>query len=378
MDPVRLKALELAHGLAPTPKNLERVGAEASPEASRWAFGQWELRERGLSKFALAPEMLFDRDGLQMASHERVAAYHASCFPAGVLVADLTAGIGADLIALARRGPAVGFELDAERAEMAVHNLAVAGVEAEIVVADSLEADWDFECAIADPARRVESRRTLRPEEFSPNPVTLSERMAGLKLGGLKLSPLLPDPFLESLGPRLEFVSFGHECREALVWMGSSAEEGRVAMHVESGEILDASEDGGAVQESMSEYFYEADPAAIRGHCLPVLASSLGLKLVGESNGYLTSSDLVSSVWLRGYRVLADHPADVGVTGRALRSFGSGVPVVKTREPGVDVDRVRKSLRGEGALHLVVVVYAIGKKLRHCICEPLRSTEVGS
>ena len=172
------------------------------------------------AKFKEAEQMLFDRDGLEMASHETVAAYHASRYPEGVRVADLTSGIGADLVALARRGEAVGFELDEVRAAYARHNLEILGLSADILVIDSLVADWDFQYAYADPARRVGSSRTLNPADFSPDPVLLAERFRGLRRGAMKLSPMLRDDFLLQFGGELEFVSFRGECREALVWLG--------------------------------------------------------------------------------------------------------------------------------------------------------------
>src|SRR5688500_1564819 len=116
MDAARQRALDLAEGQAATAPNIERVSREVGAEAARWAFLQWELRARARAKFARADEMLFTREALEQATHERVAEYHASRFPHDELVVDMTAGIAADLIALAKRGPAIGYELDSERA----------------------------------------------------------------------------------------------------------------------------------------------------------------------------------------------------------------------------------------------------------------------
>ncbi len=162
MDPLCEKALELAAGRSPTAREIQRVADQTSSEAAAWAFGQWDLRARAKSKFKLAEHMLFTREALEQATNEALAAYHARLFPAGSLVVDLTAGIGADLIALARRGPTVGFELDEERAEYTQHNLVVHGLDAKVNVMDSSNA-FGHEFAYADPARRVESRRTLDP-----------------------------------------------------------------------------------------------------------------------------------------------------------------------------------------------------------------------
>ena len=146
-------------------------------------------------------------------------------------------------MALARRGPTVGFELDPTRANVARHNISVCTEGAEIQVTDSLAAPWTWDYALADPARRVEGRRSLDPSEFSPDPIELSRRFSELKLGVIKLSPLLQDTFFESLGPGLRFLSYQDECREALVLTGSEAKRERGAVHIETGEWLEAGPD---------------------------------------------------------------------------------------------------------------------------------------
>lgn len=370
LDGLRQEALNRSQGLAATPASLEKLGRATTQEAARWAFTQWALRARARAKFRLADQMLFSREALEQATSEPLAAYHASRFPRGARVADLTAGIGADLIALAARGPAVGFELDEERAAYARHNLAVYGVEAEVRVEDSLAAPWDFSFAYADPARRVEGSRTLDPESFQPNPRALAARMAPLGLGVMKLSTMLPDAFLRSFGASIEFLSLGRECRETLLLFdGSSAVQ---AVRVETGARLNAGAPPQAVGEPL-EYFYEADPAAIRADALGSLASDLDLVAIGDSNGYLTSDRkwLLSS-WIAPYRVLASLKADVGATRRVLEELGSATPIVKSRAV-CDVQALQRRWKLTGRRGLIVAVYAVGKSLRHLILEPINS-----
>lgn len=366
MTEMQRRALELAKGLPSNANSLSNVAKETSEEASRWAFQQWSLRERARQKFRLADEMLFDRESLEMASHESVAAYHASRFDNGEMVADLTCGIGADLIAFASRGPAVGFELDPLRAEYARHNLEVHGLVADVVTADCLVSEWKADSAFCDPARRVGGRRTLNVSEFSPNPLVLAERFRELRRGGLKLSPMISDRELTSVGGSLEFLSFGGECREALVWFGTCEVTARKAVHIESGENLPAGADP-RTTGSPASLLFEADPAAIRAHCLGELCSRHHLSGLGDSLGYLTGDSPVSSPWLRAFEVLAFHRADTKRTATELRRLGGGTPVVKSRGTIVDVEKLRKDLRGEGE-PLVVVVYPVGRSIRHAIC----------
>ncbi|MFI5387361.1 MAG: hypothetical protein ACHQ50_14725 [Fimbriimonadales bacterium] len=362
----------MAKELPATAGNIARVAARTSHDLSRWAFGQWALRERARSKFRLADLMLFDRDGLEMSSHERVAEYHGSQFPEGVAVEDWGCGIGADLVAFARRGPAFGYEMDGVRAAYALHNLRAHGLdeeEAGVFRQDCLSLG-EPEYAFCDPARRSGGKRTLKLGEFSPDPREVVSRFRSARLAGIKLSPMLSDGDLESFGGRLEFVSFGGECREALVWLGSeSASAHRQAVHVESGEALPAAGDPPPTS-TPGCFLFEADPAAIRAHCLGELCSRHALLALGDSNGYLTGDEVLKSPWLERFEVLTCRSADAKRTKAELRRLGGGTPIVKCRGARVDVDALRKELKGEGE-ELVVAVYPVGHRLKHMICRRL-------
>lgn len=363
-----LKALELAERLEPSATNIARVAKQTSHAAAAWAFTQWELRRRARTKFSNADHMLFTREALEQATHEHVAAYHASKFPKGALVADLTCGIGGDLMALASRGPAIGYELDAERAAYARHNVR----SATVIETDSLTDDWTWDYAIADPSRRVAGRRTLNHEDFQPDVRELAKRMQKLRLGCIKLSPLLKDSFLESLGKRLEFVSFRGECREALVWCGSETEPGRVAVQVESGETLPAGE-GATHEEDPKGWMFEADPAAIRSHSLGTLCDRHGLSLLGDSNGYLTGDTRLDSPWLRSYRVMATDRAGEKSIRMWLRELNARVVEVKSRVKGLDLIKWQKNLRTTEGRPVTVAFYPVGLSVRFVLLEPITS-----
>jgi hypothetical protein len=369
IDAGKLAALDLAMARQETATEIERVGRLTNPEAARWAFEQKSLRKRAQKRFERAAEMVFTPQGLEQASAEGIARYRASRFPARVPVTDLTCGIGADLIALASRGETTGVDLNPESLACARWNLAVYGLEAQLECRDALggvRSDY----AIADPSRRIGRSRTLDPNEFSPNPEALVSLLGQLKLGCLKLSPMLPDSWLESLGPCLEFWSLGGECREASIWMGSESGIGRWAVHVESGMKL-ASDDPPPATEQCDAWFYEADPAAIRAHALGTLCEEFGLEAYLDSNGYLTGPNGIDSPWLKRFRVLEELPGQTSRTKSALRRLGGGEPIIKSRAQGIDVRSLQAVLTQKGDRTLVVAVAALGPKLRHVILEPV-------
>lgn len=309
--------------------------------------------------------MLFTPEGLEQATHEAVAAYHARRFPKGARVADLTCGIGADLIAVAGRGPVVGFEVDSEAAACALHNAWVHGLEVDVRIEDCLTAAWEFEFAFADPSRRAAGRRLRRLDDFSPRPGELAERMRALELGLMKLSPMLRDDALDSLGPGREFVTFGWECREALVALGRMATRGVSAVRAADGLRLEQGATPLPVATAPAEWFFEADPAAVRADAL----GSFGLARVGGSHAYLTGAERIESPWLRAWPVHADLPADARRILGALRDAGLAAVELKSSGATVDIDAWRRTLRAAKGEPSALAFYPVGRSQR---CAVLR------
>lgn len=358
--------MELARGREPTASHIEAVARETTAQAAAWAFTQWELRRRAKSKFPEAERMLFTREALEQATPWAVAQYHASRFPRGELVADLTAGIGGDLLALRERGPVVAFELDEERAVYAEWNTGV-----RVRREDCLAVPWEWEYAFADPSRRSAGRRVQTLDEMTPDPRELARRMKALQLGGMKLSPMIDDRILEELASCVEFLSFRRECLEATIWIGKSAENGRFAVLVR--------EDASSVRLSAGralpsprlpeEYAYDVDPAAVRAHCLGALCLEYDLAPLADSVGYLTGP-CADSEWFRGYRVLADVAPREKEVRRSLRRLSARISEVKSRVSGAErYAWLRGS--GSGDRPLTAILYAVGPSIRAILCEPL-------
>ena len=348
-----------------TATNLTRLGGQIGTELARWALEQWALRERGQGKFAAADQMLFTKQGLEMATHESIAAWHSSLFPNGVHLVDATCGLGADTIALARRGPTTGLDLDPETLALAEWNLAVHGLKADLVQSDCLEylARYRPEYVFVDPARRAGGRKATRGEDYSPPLPALSELLQACKLAVLKLSPMLPDEVLEGLGGRLVFVSHQRECKEAVVVLGPG--KGRSAVHVETGATLEAQ----ILEEFADEpedWLYEADPAAIRAHCL----GAFGMAGLGDSNGYLTSGSGVDSVWLRRYKVLHHGPWHERQVRAWLTESGLRVDVVKTRGVELDPVAVKKQVATKTGEGVTLALWKSGARVWSAVLAP--------
>lgn len=344
-----LTALEQGTGLT-----RKQLASRFGDEAARWVEEQLALREKAKRKFPNPDALLYEREALEQATHWEVAQYHASQFPSGALVADLTVGIGADAIALAARGPVQGFELDANRAWLASHNCP--GVS--LSVSDGLLVSDEVHYLWADPDRRSEAGRRLKNmSDYAPDPSSIPRDRCRT---GIKLSPLLSDEELESVGERIEFVSHQRECKEAICWSGSEVEPGRFAVHVETGSVLEAEEVYDGVGQP-GEFIYDADPAAIRAHAL----GGFGLDALGDSPGYLTGGE-VESLWLSRYQVLETGSFDEKRIKKALRDHGARVFEVKQRGAKLDPTKVMKQVANEGD-PVSLICWMVGPSVRYAI-----------
>ncbi|MBV6458680.1 MAG: hypothetical protein HONBIEJF_01814 [Fimbriimonadaceae bacterium] len=360
------QALDLARGRTASAKEIERVAEQTSPEAARWAFVQWELRARATAKFERAEAMFFDRDGLEMATHERVSQYHASLFPPGELVADLTCGLGSDLIGLAMRGPAIGYELDPDRAELARLNLAAAGVDGEVHIGDGSDSADDYDYVFADPARRTGGSRVWRLSDYRPDPRTLIRNRHRLRV--IKLSPMLPDAELSAFGGELRFLSFRGECREALVVSGGESGCEVASVHVETGSTLKPEAGPMAIGE-LGRFLFDPDPAAIRSHALTTLCGESGLRSV-DGSPFLTGESAVESPWLRSYEIVEVEKWDLKRLAAALAALDARTPDIKTHGHAVRPEEWVKRLRRQGSRVVSIFAIGAGGSLAAVIAEP--------
>lgn len=367
-SPEQWEALSLAEGLSATASHIQRIASKTSSEAASWAFTQWELRRRAKAKFALADQMLFTRPGLEMATHEEVASYHASLFPSGSIVSDLTCGIGADLIAFAARGRAQGSDLDPVHAAYAQHNLSVHKLGGKVSVRDALEYSGS-ECVFIDPGRRSSGGVADRPgrirllQDYLPDPTLLIQAFRKSEAFVIKLSPMLADEvlseFAEAVGGGVEFVSHQGECKEALVRSGI---EGFGCVKVGPEPITARRNEHLLTQPLPDTYIYEADPAAIRAHSLAEFAAT-GL---GDSNGYLTSDRLIHSPWLTGFEVLQHGVWHAKHVKAELRAKNLSVRIVKLRGVPLDPPTILKLLKCEGE-PVTLILYPVGSSIHFAI-----------
>jgi SAM-dependent methyltransferase len=113
-------------------------------EKVRSALTLWDVRERARSKFGRADEMFFDRDGLEQASGDVIAAHRAKRYVSFDRVADLCCGVGGDSAVLAKLAKVTSVDIRPDRTVMTRLNVEENGQSVQTVCADVRH--WRLTC----------------------------------------------------------------------------------------------------------------------------------------------------------------------------------------------------------------------------------------
>lgn len=342
---------------------VEALRARLGPGLGRRAAALHNLRLRSIGRFPEGYLPFMNRKGLEQATPHAVAAERASQVRARIQAShiwDATCGIGADLLALAAGGEALGTDLDEESARFAGENLRRAGRTSTVVRADAGRSPWRpglARAVLLDPDRRRDGRRQGDPGLWSPSLSTCLEIAGGFEGACVKLPPGL-DPELLPGGGSLRWVSLDGELRELSLWLGELAQDRPEREAVALGHDGRCIELSGApveVRALSSEeareiaWLAEPDPALIRAGLVGLIASLTGLAPLAPRLAYLGCTTAPeSSPWLRTWRVLGTAPLDRKRVRRLLREHDIGPLTVKKRGHPDPADVLARRFEGPG------------------------------
>ncbi|REJ92383.1 MAG: hypothetical protein DWQ34_13095 [Planctomycetota bacterium] len=382
----------LLETLQSTPAIFMEIGGSGADELSlqrrlrdrydadvvRAALTTAELRRRAAGKFSLASRMWFTRRGLEQSTGEAIARHKAERFPTGELVHDLCCGIGGDTIALAGRGPVRAVDRDCANTMRAALNAAVYNVAGSLdVVCGDVAGENLDDCLVhLDPDRRIgRERRARRVEQYQPDLTWIREMMQRARGGAVKLSPAAD--FASAFPDReVELVSLHGECREATVWFGALAGlAARRASVLPAGETLLALQNPAPAEISApGDFLFDPDPAVVRAGLIDELSAKLGVRRLDASEEYLTGNEPVASPFVQTFRIESVHAFDTKGLRRVVRQSEIGELEIKARHTRVDVERLRRQLRPDGALRRTLVIARFEGKTRAIIAERLTNT----
>lgn len=318
-----------------------------------------DLRKRAASKFSRAPEMWFDRTGLEQSTSEAVANYKARRFTGDVV--DICSGIGGDSIAIAANVDVTSIDRVAARNQCLVWNAAVYGV-ADAINVESREAtvaDAEGKLVHIDPDRRAGPRgRSLRIDDLEPGPDFLRELMAKARGGAIKLSSA--SNFRGSFDDaEVELISSGGECKEATVWFGELQTDCTTrATCVATGETISGhlSYDMGEVSPPR-RYIFDPDAALVRSGLLDQFCLEHQISRLDAEEEYLTADELLKTGFLPGvFEVTGEFPNDGKALRKHLRQSNVGRVEIKSRRIPTDVEKLRRSLKLKGSQAATIII----------------------
>jgi hypothetical protein len=352
-----------------------------SVERVHLVLEQVRLRARARKKFTLADRLFFTPMGLEQATDEWIAAYKATRFAAGEPVVDFCCGIGGDLMAFARRGPATGVDRDPVAALLAQTNCRRATAVGDLSPATQRAFDASIEALEAsehslaahslwhiDPDRRATGRRTTRVEFHDPPAATIDRLRARSAHGAVKLAPAAEVYEPWSQEAELEWISFSRECRQLVLWFGRLA----IAVGRRRATIVDRhgapprSVTGSAAVETsivarIGRYLFEPDAAVLAADLTGALAEELQLAAIAPGAVYLTGDSPIRDPAVAAFEVLDVVPFDLKRLKKLLRAGRFGRLEVKKRGVPHDPAAVARQLKVPGEHAATLLIARLGK-----------------
>lgn len=331
-----------------------------------------DLRRRAESKFSNASRMYFTRAGLEQASSERMASYHATRYEPFHRIADLCCGIGGDLIGLADDRWALAVDIDPIHLRMAALNAEANGVEQSVspLLSDVREADLgDVRAAFIDPARRAGDKRFSTGASEPPLSwcFSLADRGIGV---GVKAAPGLPTSVAPE-GWEVEFVSERRELKECVLWSPSLARSHRRATILPERHSL--TEQTGARLEvrEPGQFLVDPDGAVTRAGLVKELGMSIGdCWQIDDQVAFLSADRAIETPFGRTLEIAASEPWGLARLKEALRLLDVGSVDIRKRGSAVDVEDVQRRLKLSGTRAATVVLTRLRDKPWMFVCFP--------
>ncbi|QDU86285.1 hypothetical protein Pla163_34360 [Planctomycetes bacterium Pla163] len=395
------------HG-PPPPDALARgtwLRRHLEPLAAARAGELLDLRERAAGRLPDADGLLLTGAGLEQATHQEVAAARATRVAERMrdqlgpdaLVLDATCGLGGEAAALAREGVrVVAADLDPTTAACARHNLErwrPGSTEARgwsgdgpwVVVADALapplaalgDRPGPPAVLLADPSRRPDGQRTLRPADWSPSWPALAAVLGRFAGAVVKLAPAARPEELGSYLPadlarHWVWVSRRGELAELVLFTGVLASEpgrepGREACllsRTEPGRVLErllgpperALDARPLDDPSTAAFIGVPDPSLVTSGLLGPVAAAAGHAPLGSGIAFTGGAAPATTAALRSLRVLGTAKLDRRAVRRLLAEHGVGPVRVLARGLNESAGELERRLAGPGAERGLLVV----------------------
>jgi predicted RNA methylase len=363
--------------------SMTRLRARTTTERAAALYELLAVRQKAVTKFHDGHQLWFTSDGLEQASHERVAQHRASQFAGAQHIVDLCCGCGGDLLALATQAPSIGVDSDPVRIALAQANVAHRQLESRVqtVVADvtTFPLAEHVDAVFFDPGRRHQGRRIMDHTAYQPPLSTAQRWLAPHRTVAIKCAPGIDYhdvPFTTTVA--VECVSFAGEMRETVLWMNAHRPWQRQATLISEQQVVtinDHVSPGPVVLSPPLQYLYEPDSAVIRAGLVQHLAHTLGAHFLDAQIAYLTHTTPVATPFARCWRIIDVVPFSERAIRARLAALGAGPVTVKKRGSAVDSDALARRLSRPHGHPYVVVLTRVADQHTAIICQGPISTQ---
>lgn len=336
------------------------------------------------------------RRGLQQSTQATVADFKASWF-GEESVLDVCCGLGRDLIALARRGPTVGIDLDEDVLSFASANLKIAEAQANLRIADVMNTPvdqlvGDAQFVHIDPDRRTDGKRHTRCEDLIPDWNRLGLILHGCRGGVVKLAPATQLHADQVNRFHRMWISAGGSVREQTLLTGDVLDRRWIRDHdLRSGTRSAVCLRDGKThlfagverviksvptsRNAIGEFLIDLDPAIRAAGLTETFAERVEARPIDQFSGFLTVDDVtpLRSHWRMASvaRVLEVVGCDDRKLRRCFRARNGYPEVIKVRGGDQDPAVLFKRLRGCGDKPLGLWIGRNGKRIFAAITEPV-------
>ena len=371
---------------------LLRKATNCLPEIASAALDIVLCRHKALAMGDWTKRGFFTRQSLEQSTAPAVAKHHAERFQGCQHVLEICSGVGFDTAALAHTAARVTtIEANERLAAMARQNIAAQGlVNVEVLcgLAENICAKLDvsvFDGFWADPPRRDDQgRRIHTPDDYAPSLRWLqSLNVRGVR--GVKIAPAVncePHHLAGTLTGASasasarasasawvrEWIGFGDECREQVLWSGAEGMSDGMATLLESAGIVEQMLPpqnatipnlwNGDAELLTGRFLVEPHGTLIRAGHLGTFFAERDWMLLDEQIAYAIATEKPpKSAWYEAFEILEALPFQYARLKERLTMYGwgNGTEIKKRGFPETP-DEVRKKLRLPGSGEAGVVI----------------------
>lgn len=324
----------------------------------------------------------------EQSTSDRLAEYHTSLVPEGLTAADLTAGLGIDVLHIAARASNVtAIERNGQLVEALRYN--AAGLHAVNVNAvnadcrewldDAVEKGEHFGVIFIDPARRAsDGSRVFALADCEPNIIEMLPKLKRVcELLIVKMSPMLDISHTVSELNPFSVIALGTptECKELLAIVDFKEPEEQplieavtltptgVSTFAFTAKKEAESPMTAGTQPSPGEYIYEPYPALMKSGAFKTIAAAYGVGTFHANTRLFHSAEIIENFPGNRYEIIEVMPYSSGVIKRFKKRYPAAGVAVRNFGMSAEALRAKLGIADGGSLRLYGITDSAGERL---------------